>query len=97
VSFRAEVTAKVFVMTAALALTGRIAIDDALNAKISDLKLDGDGMILKLAGSFAKPHLDRLEGRVFPLLAFAPGGLNLRNVEITAGERLRVHAVFGAA
>ncbi len=97
VAFRAEVTAKVFVMTAALALTGRLVIDDELNARISNLALDGDGMILKLAGSFAKPHLDRIEGRVFPLLAFTPGGLRLRDVELTAGERLLVRAQFGTA
>jgi hypothetical protein len=97
VSFRAEVTAKVFVMSATLALTGRLVIDDALNAKLSNLALDGDGMILKLAGSYAKPHLDRLEGRVFPLMAFTPGGLKLHNVELTAGESLMVRAQFGGA
>ena len=97
VTFRAEVTAKVFVMSATLALTGRLAIDDALNARISNLALDGDGMILKLAGSYAKPHLDRLEGREFSLLAFTPGGLRLRDVELTAGNSLLVRAQFGNA
>jgi hypothetical protein len=97
VAFRAEVTAKVFVMNAALALTGRLKIDDQMNARFSDLALDGDGMILKLAGGFARPHLDRLEGRVFPLLASTAGGLRLRNLELTAGESLRVRAEFGAA
>lgn len=97
VSFRAEVTAKVFVMSASLALTGRLEIDDQLNARLSNLALDGDGMILKLAGSYAKPHLDRLEGRVFPLLAFTPGGLKLHDMEITAGDSLLVRAQFGAA
>lgn len=96
VAFRAEVTAKVFVMSASLALTGRVAIDDALNAKISNLALDGDGMILKLAGSYAQPYLAKLEGKEFALLAFTPGGLKLRDVEITAGESLIVRAKFGA-
>jgi len=97
VSFRAEVTAKVFVMSASLALTGKLAIDDELNAKLSNLALDGDGMILKLAGSYAKPHLDKLEGRTFPLMAFTAGGLRLHDVELTAGNTLRVQAKFGAA
>ncbi len=92
VAFRAEVTAKVFVMSATLALTGRVAIDDQLQARISDLSLNGDGMVLKLAGSYARPYLDRLEGRVFPLLAFTPGGLQLRNIELTAAATLRVRA-----
>ncbi len=97
VSFRAEGTAKVFVMSASLALTGKLAIDDELNAKLSNLALDGDGMILKLAGSYAKPHLDKLEGRAFPLMAFTAGGLRLHDVELTAGNSLRVQAKFGAA
>lgn len=94
VTFRAEVTAKVFVMSASLALTGRLAVDDALNARLSNLALDGDGMILKLAGSFAKPHLDRLEGREFALMTFAPAGLRLRDVQMTAGEALHIRAEF---
>jgi hypothetical protein len=97
VSFRVEVTVKVFVMSAVLALTGQFTIDEALNARLSNLALDGDGMILKLAGSYARPHLDRLEGRVFPLLALTPDVLKLRDVELTAGETLRVRAQFGAA
>jgi hypothetical protein len=97
VAFRAEVTAKVFVMSATLALTGRLTIDEDFNARLSGLSLDGDGMILKLAGSYARPHLDRLEGRVFPLLAFTAGGLRLRNVELTAGATLHVRTEFGAA
>lgn len=97
VSFRAEVTAKVFVMSATLALTGRLSIDEQMNARISDLVLDGDAMILKLAGGYARPHLDRLEGRVFPLLAFAAGGLKLEDVVLTVGTTLKVQARLGAA
>ena len=84
-------------MSATLALTGRLAVDDALNATLSNLALDGDAMILKLAGSFARPHMDRLEGRVFPLLAFTPAGLKLHDVQMTIGESLQVQAKFGTA
>lgn len=97
VAFRAEVTAKVFVMSATLALTGRLTIDERLNARLSDLRLDGDGMILKLAGGYARPYLDRLDGRVFPLLAFSPGGLKLREVELLVGDDLVGRARFGSA
>jgi hypothetical protein len=54
-------------------------------------------MILKLAAGFARPHLDRLEGRTFPLMTFTPAGLSLRDVEMTVGETLRVSAHFGTA
>lgn len=95
ISFRIEVTAKIFIMSAALALTGHLTVDEQLNARFSDLRLDGDGMILKLAGSYARPHLDSLEGRVFPLLAFAPNGLPLRDIKLSVGENLGVSARFG--
>jgi hypothetical protein len=95
VGFRAEVTAKVFVMSASLALTGRLDIDDAFNARVSSLALDGDAMVTNLAGSFLRPRLQELEGRVFPLLAFSPAGLQLRDVEVAVTPDLQLRAQFG--
>ncbi len=96
VSFVAEVTAKIFVMSAALALSGRLTIDDELNARVSGLSLGGDAMVTKLAGSFIRPHLDRLEGRAFPLLAYTAGRLKLREIELVAGPTLEIRARFGS-
>ena len=95
VSFRADVTAKIFVMSAALSLSGRVEIDDELNARFAGLTLGGDAMITKLAGGYIRPYLDRLEGRVFPLLAFSLGGLKLQEVELLAGPTLEVRARLG--
>lgn len=97
VSFRAEVVAKVFIMTPKLALTGRFEIDDGLKARLSNLALDGDAIILSLASGFARPHLERLEGRTFPLLAFSPAGLKVQELEFTASDPLQIRARFGAA
>jgi hypothetical protein len=95
VAFRAEATAKLFVMSATISLEGRIAIDDALNARFFGLTLGGDAMITKLASSFVRPHLDRLEGRVFPLLAYTAGGLKLHDLELVADPTLAIRARFG--
>ena len=95
VTFRAEVTAKVFIMNASLALTGRLDVDDAFNARLSSLGLDGDPMVTGLAGSFLRPRFQQLEGRDFPLLAFSPGGLKLRNIEVSVNPELELHAQFG--
>jgi len=95
ISFRAEVTAKVFVMSANLALTGRLEIDDAFNARLSSLGLDGDAMVTSLAGSFLRPRLQQLEGREFPLFAFLPAGLKLRDIEVAVAPALHVQARFG--
>lgn len=95
VAFRAEVTAKVFIMSATLALTGRLDIDDEFNARLSSLALDGDAMVMNLAGSFLKPRLQQLEGRVIPLFAFLPGGIKLRDIQVSVGSALQVQARFG--
>ena len=94
-SFRCAVTAKVFVMTADLSLSGDLELDGQLNARLSGLTLGGDAMITKLASGFVRPHLDKLEGRVFPLLALGLGGLQVRDVEIATHEGLEVRAKFG--
>ena len=94
-SFRCAVTAKVFVMTADLSLSGDLEVDGQLNARLSGLTLGGDAMITKLASGFVRPHLDKLEGRVFPLLALGLGGLQVRDVEISTHDGLEVRAKFG--
>ncbi len=94
-AFRCAVTAKMFVMSADLALSGELAVDGQLNARVSGLTLGGDAMITKLAAGFIRPHLDKLEGRVFPLLALAPAGLPLRDVEIATHDGLEIRAKFG--
>ena len=94
-SFRCAVTAKMFVMSADLSLSGSLDLDEQLNARVSGLTLGGDAMIAKLAAGFARPHLDKLEGRVFPLLALAPEGLPLRDVEIATHDGLEIRAKFG--
>ena len=94
-AFRCDVTAKMFVMTADLSLSGNLDVDDQLNARLSGLTLGGDAMITKLAAGFVRPQLDKLEGRAIPLLALAPGGLKMRDVEISVRDGLEVRAKFG--
>jgi hypothetical protein len=95
-SFRGEVTAKMFIMTATLTVSGQLDVDAGLNARFSRLTLSGDGMITKIASGFIRPKLDLLEKRTIPLLAFSLGELRLRDVEVSTGERLLVRAVFGS-
>ena len=94
-SFRCTVTAKMFIMSADLALSGELAVDAQLNARVSGLTLGGDAMITKIAGGFIRPQLEKLEGRVFPLGALSPGGLPLREVEIGTDGGLEIRAKFG--
>ena len=77
------------------ALSFRCTVTAKMFVMSADLSLGGDAMITKLVAGFARPQLDKLEGRVIPLLALAPGGLPLRDVEISTRDGLEVRAKFG--
>jgi hypothetical protein len=95
-SFRAEVTAKMFIVTAAVTLSGELAVDDQLDARLSNLRFGGEGMIANAAGGFVRPHLEKLEGRSFPLMAFSLGSIKLRDLQLFGGDSLRLTAQFGS-
>ena len=90
-----HVRAKKLFLSAAVRISGSVVIDEQLNARISDLKCAGDGTLATLACGFITPHLARLNGRDFSLLALPLGEVKLREVRITAGRELRVTAQFG--
>ena len=93
--FRAEVTAKAFLMTARVAVTGRLDVDDQLNLRVRDLATSGDGMIANLAGGFLRPRFIEMEKRVISLAAFSFAGVKMHGVRISGGEALRIEAQFG--
>lgn len=95
--FEIEVTAKMFVMTAKVAVGGTLTIDDEFNARLSNLGCRGDGMLASAASGLLKPHFQRLENRTFPLLALSLGEVKLRDIALeTSGDALRLRAEFGS-
>ena len=42
------------------------------------------------------PHLEKLEGRTFPLMAFSLGEIRLRDVRIEVADGLKVRADFAS-
>lgn len=95
-TFRAEITAKAFVMTARVVVTGQLDLDVQLNLRVRDLATSGDGMIATLAGSFLRPRFAEIEKRAIPLAAHSFAGVTLRNVHLSGGNSLRIEARFGA-
>ena len=96
-SLSAEVRlrAKKLFVSASLRITGQLDLDEQLTAKISGLDCVGDGAIASVACGILKPHLQKLDGREFPLMSLPLGEVRLHDVRITANEKLAVTAEFG--
>lgn len=90
-----HVRAKKLFLSAVLQISGSVAIDEQLNARLAGLKCAGEGALGTLACGFIAPHLARFDGREFSLIALPLGEVKLRDVRIAAGRELRVTAQFG--
>jgi hypothetical protein len=97
-SLAAEVRlrAKKLFLSASLRITGQLDLDEELNARLSGLDCTGDGAIAAVACGVLKPHLQKLNGREFPVMSLPLGQVRLRDVRLAAGERLSVTAEFGS-
>jgi len=76
-------------------IAASLDLDDDLNAKVSRLACNGDGAIGTLACGVLAPHLQKLDGRTFALMALPLGEIRLRDVTLATGETLKVSAEFG--
>ena len=97
VAAEARVKAKKLVMSGVIIIKGKLVVDDELNATVSDLNVDGEGMV----GSMAAPMLQKLikpyNGTEIPLVAFSLGDVALRDLKITVKDSVQVTADFGKA
>jgi hypothetical protein len=98
-SIAAEVRlrAKKLFLSASIRITGQLDLDEELNATISGLNCTGDGAIATMACGVLKPHLEKIDGREFPLMSLPLGRIRLRDVQLAVGDRLSVTAQFGSA
>jgi hypothetical protein len=98
-SLAAEVRlrAKKLFVSASLRITAKLDLDTELNARLSGLDCVGDGAIAAVACGVLKPQLEKLNGRVFPLMSLPLGHVRLRDVRLAVGEKLSVSAEFGSS
>ncbi|HZE12838.1 MAG TPA: hypothetical protein VE086_03695 [Chthoniobacterales bacterium] len=89
--------AKKMFFTASLGVTGQLDLDEQLNARISGLDCTGEGAIASVACGVLKPHLQKLDGREFPLMSLPLGEVRLHDVRIALDDKLSVTAEFGSA
>src|SRR5438477_2585302 len=98
-SLTAEVRlrARKLFFNASIRIIGQLDLDDELIATISGLDCTGEGTIATLACGILRPHLQKLDGREFQLMALPLGEIRLRDVHLAVGDKLSVTAQFGKA
>jgi hypothetical protein len=77
-------------------ISAKLDLDEQLNARLSGLTCNGEGAIGALACGTLQPHIEKMNGRSFSLMALPLGEVRLRDVRIAAGDRIAVSAEFGA-
>lgn len=91
-----QLRAKKLFFSTVIRIAGKLDLDEELNAKVSGLTCSGDGAIGALACGVLAPHLEKLNGRSFPLMALPLGEVRLRDVRLAASDKISVTAEFGA-
>ena len=92
-----RVKAKKMMVSGVIHITGRVDIDNELNATVSKLDCDGEGMVGTMASGLVKSKLKPYEGKVFPLMTFSLGDVTLRDLKIDVKSNVQVTAEFGSA
>ncbi|MBA2432520.1 MAG: hypothetical protein H0V56_10465 [Chthoniobacterales bacterium] len=91
-----QLKARKLFFSTVIRIAAKLDLDDELNASLTGLHCAGEGAIGSLACGFLKPHLEKLDGQTFPLMALPLGEIRLRDVRLTAADKLTVTAEFGA-
>ena len=91
----ARVKAKKMLVSGVLHIKGRLDIDDELNATISELDCQGEGIIGTMAAGVIQPRLAAVNGKKIALVAFSFGDVSLRDLKIDVKNGLNVTAHFG--
>jgi hypothetical protein len=74
---------------------GQLQIDEQLNARISGVSCEGEGLVGTLIVALAQRRLKRLEGAVVPLASYSLGKLKLRDLKLRCQDGLEAEALFG--
>ena len=90
-----KVKAKKLMMSGTVHITGKVDLDDDLNATLSGLTCTGEGMIGGMAAAFLQSTLKKYNGKKFPLMAFSLGDATLRDLQIRTKPAIQVSASFG--
>lgn len=93
----AKVKAKKMMVKGTIHIRGKVDVDDEMNATISGLNCQGDGVVGTMVSGVVQSKLKPYEGKVFPLMTFSLGDVALRDLKIDVKNNVRVSADFGSS
>ena len=74
---------------------GELHVDDDLEARLENLSVEGHGKVLSMLTGLLEPKLREVERKRLPLTALPLGQARIRDVSVTVGDDVKVHASFG--
>lgn len=90
-----RIKAKKLMVSGTIVVTGRLDIDDDLNATVSKLACTGEGIVGSAAAGMIRKQIMPYDGTQVPLMAFSLGDVKLRDLQITVADDVEVTAAFG--
>jgi hypothetical protein len=97
VSADVRVKASKLLMSGVVHVRGRADVDDDLVATLSDLSVEGEGVIGTMAAAFLNGRVSKFEGKKVPLMTFSLGDVALRDLKISTKGAIALSASFGHA
>ena len=91
-----RVRAKKSFIPATVNVTGRMDVDDKLNATFSAISCTGDGMIGAVVAGVLSNKLQPFNGRTLPLAGQYLQNIRLQSLKLEVGDPLRISATFAS-
>ena len=96
-----SVTAKLHISTrvgfipAGMAFKAHVDIDDAMDARLTGLSVDGDEALGPLIVTLLRPGLAKYEGKSRPLISFPSREMHLHDLQVRVDDAVHLTADFG--
>jgi hypothetical protein len=91
-----RLASRLLLVPISLHFTAAVDVDNAGNARLSNLTCDGDDLAGTIITQFIRPALAEYNNRTMPLIAFPTDRIRLKDVKVNIeGDTVRIAAAFG--
>jgi len=95
VSVTLHIAMEIALVPAGITFKAHIAVDNAMNAKVTNMTLEGDDVLGPLVADFMRPKIVQHNNETRPLVAFPMGKIKLHDISMKVDDSLRLEAAFG--